>query len=54
MLALAIVMTWAVVTVTLWSLFLLAFVWQWQIADANDHAVDYDWASIYQAEGQGH
>ena len=53
MLALAIVLTWAVVAVSLWSLFLLAIVWQWQIADAYDNAVDYDWASIHQAEVQG-
>jgi hypothetical protein len=53
MLALAIVLSWAVVAVSLWALFFLAVIWQWQIADAYDHAVEYDWASIYQSEAQG-
>jgi hypothetical protein len=50
MLTLAVVLSWAIVAVSLWALFLLVVIWQWQITAAYDHAAEYDWASIHQAE----
>lgn len=48
----AIVLTWSITNVSLWALFFLAVIWQWQIVDAYDHAVEYDWESIFQAEAK--
>jgi hypothetical protein len=53
LLAAAVVLTWAVFNVSLWALFFLAVIWQWQIINAYDRAADFDWNSIYQAEMRG-
>lgn len=53
LLAAALVLTWAIFNVSLWALFFLAVIWQWQIINAYDRAADFDWASINQAEMRG-
>ena len=51
---LAVFLTWAFTAWdswwNLWSLFLLAIMWQYQIFQAYDLAVHFDWSSIFRAD----
>lgn len=46
----AVLLTWAFFAVSIFALFFLAVIWEMQITEAYDGAVEFDWASIIQAE----
>lgn len=49
-LAAAFALAWATINVHVFALFFLAMLWSYQIVDAYDSAVEFDWNSIFQAE----
>jgi hypothetical protein len=48
----AVALTWAIVNVSIFSLFFLAVLWEFQITEAFDAAVEFDWNSIIEADSQ--
>jgi len=52
-LATAILLTWAFFAVSIFALFFLAVIWEMRLTEAYDGAIEFDWASILQAEMGG-
>jgi hypothetical protein len=49
-LGVAVILTWSITNISLWALFVLAVLWNYQIFSSYDRAVKFDWDSVFKAE----